>query len=236
MTTTDQTLDFEYTIIRTARRKTVSVFIFADNRVEVRAAKNVAKIRIEQLLLRKAGWIRRTLAFNRDKRRPYIPKRFLEGERFFFLGEEYPLRIEYASAPEISFEGRLLRVRVPEQAPDSQSLIAGILAAWYRRQAAELLAARTAHYAAALSVKPDAVRIKSLRRSWGNCTRSGIISYAWKLVMTPPAVIDAIVVHELCHLLFHNHSRSFWQAVLAMVPDYRQRVQWLTIHENALNF
>jgi predicted metal-dependent hydrolase len=71
------------------------------------------------------------------------------------------------------------------------------------------------------------VRISSARTRWGSCSQKGNLSFTWRLVMAPPDVIDYVVVHELCHTREMNHSRSFWEQVEAILPDFRQRRRWL---------
>lgn len=54
--------------------------------------------------------------------------------------------------------------------------------------------------------------------------------------MAPHGVVDYIVVHELSHLVEHNHSRNFWQAVEKTMPDYREKKQWLKLNGQNLYF
>ena len=77
--------------------------------------------------------------------------------------------------------------------------------------------------------------IKFLRGSeaqarWGSCSAQNVLNFSWRLIFAPPALIDYVVVHELCHIGCMNHSPAFWQRVAAVMPDYKQRRQALKQH------
>ena len=69
---------------------------------------------------------------------------------------------------------------------------------------------------------------------WGKCTSDGDLTFNWKLVMAPLDIVDYVVVHELAHLRFLNHSTEFWCVVETAIPDYRLRRKWLNDHGGTL--
>jgi predicted metal-dependent hydrolase len=69
--------------------------------------------------------------------------------------------------------------------------------------------------------------VKSYKRRWGSCSTSGEISYNWRLVIGPAEVMDYVVVHEVSHMLEHNHSPAFWRIVKDLMPNYREQQAWL---------
>ncbi|TET07215.1 MAG: M48 family peptidase [Candidatus Atribacteria bacterium] len=71
------------------------------------------------------------------------------------------------------------------------------------------------------------VKIKEQKKRWGSCTAKGNIYFNWRTIMAPSNVIDYIVVHELCHLAYSNHSKKFWDKVESILPDYKERRKWL---------
>jgi predicted metal-dependent hydrolase len=78
------------------------------------------------------------------------------------------------------------------------------------------------------------IRIAGQRTRWGSCAPSGTVSLNWRLALAPPAVLDYVVVHELCHLREPNHSRAFWTLVECHRPDYRAPKRWLRDNGHAL--
>ncbi|MEM7807470.1 MAG: SprT family zinc-dependent metalloprotease [Planctomycetota bacterium] len=69
--------------------------------------------------------------------------------------------------------------------------------------------------------------IRDQRTRWGSCSTRGTLSFNFRLIMAPPAVLDYLVVHELSHLDVPNHSRAFWNAVAANCADYKEHEAWL---------
>ena len=100
-----------------------------------------------------------------------------------------------------------------------------------REKALEVLSARVAHWGAFMGVRPQRIRVKDQKSLWGSCSRQGTLNFNWRLILTPPAVLDYVVIHELAHLLEMNHSRRFWGHVTAWCPDHKAHRRWL--RENA---
>ncbi len=86
---------------------------------------------------------------------------------------------------------------------------------------------RACLYAGKMGVRFEKIRLSSARTRWGSCGRSGNLSFNWKLIQAPADVLDYVVVHELAHLVEHNHSRRFWAKVAEFCPGYRAAKHWL---------
>jgi predicted metal-dependent hydrolase len=71
------------------------------------------------------------------------------------------------------------------------------------------------------------IRISSARTRWGSCSSRGTLSFTYRLVMAPPDVVDYVVMHELVHTQVRNHSKTFWNKVQELMPDYKTRLAWL---------
>lgn len=104
----------------------------------------------------------------------------------------------------------------------------------YKRQALQILSSRVRHYAARMRLEPSAIKVNSARRRWGSCSRRGNLNFSYRLVFAPLPVIDYVVVHELAHLRHLNHSRAFWDAVAAVLPEFRTQHRWLKEHGHRL--
>lgn len=78
------------------------------------------------------------------------------------------------------------------------------------------------------------ITVRDQKTRWGSCSSRGTLSFNYRLIFAPPAVLDYVVVHELCHLTHMNHSRSFWGMVESIMPDYKIYRQWLREHGQEL--
>lgn len=106
----------------------------------------------------------------------------------------------------------------------------------FRTLAKRELPERTSALACRLEVSHSKVSIRDQRTRWGSCSSSGVISLNWRLIMTPSAVVDYIIIHELMHLLEMNHSPRFWSLVEAACPEFRVSEDWLKANHSELGW
>jgi len=104
-----------------------------------------------------------------------------------------------------------------------------------KRQAKHDLEAASRRYARELGVTVRRVSVRDQVSRWGSCTAAGVLSYSWRLILTPPHVLDYLAAHEVAHLVEMNHSRRFWRVVGSICPDWQRAKGWLTAHGNALH-
>ena len=86
---------------------------------------------------------------------------------------------------------------------------------------------RAKYYAAEMGVKYGRITIRNQRTRWGSCSSKGNLNFNCLLMLTPPEVIDSVVVHELCHLKHMDHSREFYAEVRRVYPEYDRWNAWL---------
>lgn len=220
--------DFSYQIKTSTRRKTLSITVHPDNRVVVHAPATCPRVRIARFVEQKSDWIRKAFQANLQRRRQAGENRFQSGERLLYLGKEYTLRVERGEQAQVVLEDGRIFVRFSgAEPPPEPSQIKERLTEWYASRALAEIREKIPLYAARIGVKPRQVTIKSLKSRWGSCSINGRISLAWNIIMAPENVLDYLLVHELCHLVHHNHSVQYWSLVGSILPDHRQRRKWL---------
>src|SRR5205807_466828 len=101
---------------------------------------------------------------------------------------------------------------------------------WYRRAARAEISPRLDAAAAAVGRPYGRLTIRGQRTRWGSCSRTGAMSFNWRLLLAPEPVLDYVVWHEACHLAVMDHSPRFWKLLGERCPDYRQHVRWLRRH------
>ncbi|PIR43823.1 zinc-dependent protease, partial [candidate division WWE3 bacterium CG10_big_fil_rev_8_21_14_0_10_32_10] len=84
-----------------------------------------------------------------------------------------------------------------------------------------------------LNLKYKKIYIKNVKTIWGSCSSRKNLNFNYKLVMAPHNIIDYVVIHEVCHLVHQNHSKSFWSLVKSIDPNFKEHKKWL--HENGHN-
>ncbi len=203
-----------------ARRRTISIQVKPDGQVVVRAPLRVAEKVIRAFVESKAGWIARKKA-EAAQHAPAPAKQFRDGERFLLLGREIPLRVASSQRAALSLADEFILSQ--KALPNA----AAVFEKWYKAYALDVLDERVKLYAARHGFAPGRVRITSARTRWGSCSSTGTLSFTWRLVMAPLEVVDYVVIHELVHLKVKNHSKTFWDAVAVLMPDYKRRMAWL---------
>ena len=102
-----------------------------------------------------------------------------------------------------------------------------LLKRWYHARAEQWLTERTHVLSAQLGVSWRRLTVRDQRSRWGSCSAGGALSFNYRLVMAPPAVLDYVVMHELAHRWELNHSARFWALVARHCPRYRESIAWL---------
>lgn len=213
----------KYSIVKSKRRKTSEIRI-DENGVEVRTPITKKDSEIQEMINEKKQWIFKKQLEFRDKKKQR--NRNLYKNIVTYFGKDIPLKIETGKKDEaIHYSKNQFTVHLKSE--HSKKRIQKIYENWLLEKASKYLTNRTKKLAQKTGIKPSQVIVKSLRSRWGSATDEGIINLNSKLLKSPKAVIDYVIIHELCHLKIWNHSQSFWNMVERHCPDYRTHRNWL---------
>jgi predicted metal-dependent hydrolase len=213
-------------IIR-SKRKTLALIVKPDGSLLVRVPLQASKAVIEMFVEKNRGWIEKHQA-KALAALPLASRGYMPGATFPYLGTTYPLEIVEGQREPLQLNGSF------KLAASYQSEAPSAFERWYREQARQVLPARVAFFAEQHSFQYKRIRITSARTRWGSCSAAGSLSFSWRLIQAPLAVVDYVVVHELVHTVVHNHSKGFWQKVGTILPEYQERRRWLREHGQEL--
>ena len=186
---------------------------------------NITTEKIDQLLAARRLWIKEKIALQREMGFAN-DKEFVSGESFPYLGRNYRLKVKSGNlAPVRLIEGRLL-VTIPASC-EQPHLVRNALVWWYKRQAEHKLQEKVKRFAPIVGVEPSGIGIKTFKSRWGSCTAKGKVEFNWLIMMAPNRMADYVVIHELCHLIRHDHSPAFWTEVARVMPEYKKCREWL---------
>ena len=221
------TREIAYKLHRQDRRK-MRIVVSPELTVDVFAPATANEEQIETALIKKAVWIAGKLdALERYHPLP-APKKHISGETLVYLGRQYRLKVELGSKQPVKLIGRFLKVWV-EDKKDTRR-VKNAVDAWYRKRAHETLGRYTEKCHAIASrhgVAKPLLTIRNMRRRWGSCSPQGRITLNVNLVKTPVHCIEYVIMHELCHLKYHNHSKEFYCILTRCQPDWRKRKEIL---------
>ncbi len=217
------TTNLSYNLIRSKKRKkTISLCIQREGVIAIHVPYNTPQAEIDTFLKDKKLWIDKKLSEQEGK--SHKPKVFMSGEVFLYLGKSYQLKIQdadYMKQP-LALSGRrfILHRNYKDHAKE-------LFFRWYRKKAYKKIIKRVEFYSQKFQLFPKAVKISNAEYRWGSCSSKNILSFTWRLIMTPYPVIDYIIVHELLHMMEKNHSQKFWSLLETIMPDFQKHKQWL---------
>jgi len=205
-------------------RKNLRIVVSPEMMIDVKAPDNVGDREIENALRKKVPWLNKTLNKIQSYHPLPTPKQYISGETIVYLGRQYRLKIDKGESPEAKLVGRFLRVFIDEL--DSKEKVRQIVDLWYRARS-QIIFGRymKACYSVASrhGVPEPTLTIRKMKRRWGSCSASGRITLNLDLIGVPVHCIEYVIMHELSHLVHHNHSREYFALLTRCLPDWRQR-------------
>jgi hypothetical protein len=213
--------EIDYRVRRSERARRIRVNVDADG-VEVvlprRAAEREAAAAIREL----EPWIRRRLSEVAHAQQAIAAR----GQAVPYLGELLHVRADPGRT-------RVHRRGMELWAPAGAELKPA-LERWYRRAARAEIAPRLERACALAGSSYSKLTIRGQRTRWASCSRTGAMSFNWRLLLAPDEVLDYVVWHEVCHLEVMDHSPRFWALLEGWCPDYREHSRWLRRHGQTL--
>lgn len=206
-------------------RERLSISVHPDGSVTALAPAGRSLGDVLTYLNRRRSWIvRQRRYFERYQPLP-AEKRYVSGETHLYLGRQYRLRVHQSVDTSVRLVGRFFEVHVPT--PKHPGPIAAAMTEWYQSHAESLFQERLyrcVQTAAPLRLGLDAkIRVKSMERRWGSCSKAGTITLNTHLVKAPLHCIDYVITHELCHLRIPDHSPAFFRMLGRCMPDWQRR-------------
>lgn len=218
-------MDIENIKIIRERRASIVLKILRDGSIVVKAPYLVPERIVRDFIKKNSEVINK----NRKKimRSVSAKKKYVNGERFLYLGDEYELQIGRFTTLKVH-QNKLLFPQVLLFRVEKE------IENWYLREAKQTINALLVEYAREMRTSFVSVHFSDTRSKWGSCTHDNRLQFNWRLIMAPILVVRYVIIHELAHTLEKNHSRLFWNRVRAFNPSYREQIKWLKTHGNAL--
>lgn len=217
-------------------RKTMSISVEPPKSITVMAPLDTNEEEIREAVKLKGAWIVQKLFEFRNIESKRVNREFVNGESFMYLGRNYSLQIHIDETLQNNSSVKLFRgkfhVYVKEK---DDELIKEGMEAWYREKTEEQVKKRIKYYQKFFSKKPTAIKVKEQKKRWASCTSNDELLFNWRCVMAKSTALDYIVVHEMCHMYYMNHSQEFWDLVASIMADYEVRKEWLRDYGVRLN-
>ncbi len=211
------TIDYD---IEFAQRKTLSICVNPEGSVHLKAPIEANLEQIRKKVYKRANWILRQKRFFESFGIPTTKRQFVSGESHLYLGRQYMLRLKESDVNAVHYQNNIIEIECRHKRD------AGILLqTWYRQRAnikfqeyAKPIIEKFSVY----GVKPQSISIKKMDKRWGYCTTEGNITLNPRLICAPRCCIEYVITHELCHLIYRNHTKEFYALLSKEMPHWEK--------------
>lgn len=197
-------MEYKYDIIRSPR-KSISITISNRNQITVRCPWGMSENKIKEYLNSKSEWINKVI--NKNALRLAVNDDIMEKRCVYFNGVKLPLILSDKN------------VITPEAVYVKKYEDIGNL---YKKHCSDEFFKAVDVLSKLTRLTPNSIGVRKYRGRWGCCDSKNNLVFNYILFMLPPRVQRYVIIHELCHILCHNHSPAFWKLVSDFEPDYKR--------------
>lgn len=219
-------IDFQ---VEYSARKTLGITVTPDLDVIVKAPIDSSLDKIKEKLLRKAPWIIKQQSFFLSFQPKTLARKYIGGETHLYLGRQYLLKIESGKKDSVKLKGKFIEVHTSDK-----TKVKRLVKEWYLHHAklkVKEIAKPLIDNFKKYKVEPDSIVFREMPTRWGSCTPKGKIMINPELIKAPRACIEYVIIHELCHLVYHDHTQKFIDLQSKEMPDWEK---WKSKLENLL--
>jgi predicted metal-dependent hydrolase len=206
-------------------RKAVKISVMPDMSVSVSAPQNSSVDKILRKVQKRAPWIIKQINYFESFMPTEPPKKYISGETHYYYGRQYRLKVIKANRQEVKLKGKYIYVF--SRRPDSRHRTKRLLYEWYRQRAVRMfavIAGRCHEKMEKYGIKLPVIDVKIMKSRWGSCVYSkGRIGLNTELIKAPSHCIEYVIVHEMCHLKYPNHTKNFYSFLSLVLPEWQKR-------------
>jgi len=204
-------------------RKTLGIKVYPDGSTVVTAPIETPYEKVTEKVKSKAQWIDKQKDFFMFFEPRTKEKLYESGESHLYLGKNYRLKITESKTNSVKLKGGYIVITVTDK--HNKEAIEKELKKWYKSKAIlhfENLYKNRLGLAKELSSKESSLKYMWYENRWGSCFKDGTISLNLELIKSPKECIDYVIVHEMCHLVHHNHSTKFYTLLDKKLPKWKE--------------
>lgn len=212
-----------------SNRKTLGITVTPDLDVLVKAPIDSSLDKIKEKILKKAPWIIKQQSFFLSFHPKTPQRKYIAGETHLYLGRQYLLSVEIGKTEKVKLKGKFIEVNATDK-----TRVKALVKEWYLTHAKSKLN-EIAHPLIEKfrkhKVEPTSIVLREMPTRWGSCTPKGKIILNPELIKAPRGCIEYVIIHELCHLIHHDHTQKFIDLQTKEMSDWEK---WKSILESLL--
>jgi len=187
---------------------------------------------INKMVSNKSAWISKKLDIFKSIA---INKDISTGSRLYYMGKSYYVNMiedETATKITINFTHSKFHITTPEKYSDVE--LHNAIEHFYKQKAIDKIIPLTKKWANNMGVEPEHISFRYSKNRWGSCSSTNRISFNYHLVKLSSSLIEYVVIHELAHIVHHNHSKDFWKLVHKNLNDYKLKEEKIRVFEKLI--
>jgi predicted metal-dependent hydrolase len=213
------TFVYEYQLI-IQERKTLSLTVTPDLHIILKCPESTEIERIEKFLRKKWFWLEKQLNYFKKYQRKIYEREYISGESYMYLGRQYKLSIKSGDTDSVTFTKWQLIIHT-KKSVSNVSHNKQLIDAWFSERAEKVFQERFVEMLKKFDYKTTPVlKIREMKKRWGSFLNKEKIFLNPKLIHTPKECIDYVIVHELCHFKYKDHSMKFWKYLGEKYPKW----------------
>lgn len=219
-------IDFD---LQYSNRKSLGITVTPELNVLVKAPTDTSLEKVKEKLRKKAPWIIRQQSFFLSFHPKTPARKFKGGETHLYLGRQYRLKIKSAKEETVKLKGKFIEVTT-----SNNSRVKQLVNDWYLENARTkfpIIAKPLIDKFKRHKVEPSSIVLRDMPTRWGSCTPKGKIILNPELIKAPKGCIEYVIIHELCHLIHHDHTQRFMDLQTKEMKDWEK---WKTKLEKLL--
>jgi predicted metal-dependent hydrolase len=202
-------------------RKTLGITVTPDLEVFVKAPTDAPIDKVKERVKKKAPWIIKQQSFFLSFQPKLPARKFVSGESHLYLGRQYRLKVKTADNEvesekwKVKSEGVKLKGQFLEVYTADATKVKALVEAWYLERARSVIQPMAQRLFEGFTLKNNLAHLtfnfsfRQMPTRWGSCTTRGKIILNPELIKAPKGCIEYVIIHELCHLIYHNHTQKF---------------------------
>jgi predicted metal-dependent hydrolase len=210
-------IDFQ---LEYSNRKSLGITVKPDLSVLVKAPVDTSLFKVKEKLRKKAPWIIRQQSFFLYFHPKTPARKYISGETHLYLGRQYRLKIIQNNFESVKLKGKYI-----EATMNDKSSAEHLVGEWYLKNAklklrtiAQPLIDNFKKY----NIEPSSIVLRDMPTRWGSCTPKGKIILNPELIKAPKGCIEYVIIHELCHLVYHDHTQKFIDLQTKEMQDWEK--------------
>lgn len=216
-----------YFYVQRKNVKNINLKVNIDKKVTLSIPMKMSLDKARDFVEQRVSWIKKQQDFYDTFAEQKENITFEDGETVYLLGKQYKMKIISDTHNNVIINHKYIEIHIKEKYIVNKNYIKNVYETWLKQYALNVLEDLVIKYQNTLKkydIKTPKIEIRQMKTRWGSCIPTcNKVIFNLNLIKTPMCCIEYVVLHELCHLKYENHSKNFYNFITIFMPDWKER-------------